>query len=59
LEVFTQPQPLLAGAQRAGDRLMVLPVLYHLMWSQLLATDLASALLGPSSVVRRADRSPW
>lgn len=51
LDVFAQPEPLLAGVEKVGDRLVVLPVLYHLMWRRLLAADLASALLGPSSVV--------
>ncbi|MEW2121915.1 TnsA-like heteromeric transposase endonuclease subunit [Streptomyces sp. NPDC005474] len=32
LEVFTVPQELFAGAGRVGDRLAVLPVLYHLLW---------------------------
>jgi hypothetical protein len=51
LEVFAQPTPLFAGAERVGDRLAVLPVLYHLLWRQVLAVDLRSALLGPSTLV--------
>lgn len=33
-EVFAEPLPLLAGAEHVGDRLAVLPVLYHLLWQQ-------------------------
>jgi hypothetical protein len=51
LEVFTQPTSLFGGAERVGDRLVVLPVLYHLLWRHVLAADLGGALLGPSSAV--------
>lgn len=50
-EVFAQPTPLFAGAEQIGDRLLVLPVLYHLLWRQMLIVDLRSALLGPSTLV--------
>jgi hypothetical protein len=53
LEVFAQPTPLFAGVERVGDRLLVLPVLFHLLWRQLLVADLNSALLGPASPVGR------
>ena len=33
-------RPLLAGAAEAGDNLAVLPVLFHLMWRQVLEADL-------------------
>ena len=56
LEVFAQPMPLFAGAERVGDRLLVLPVLYHLLWRQVLAVDLRTALLGPSTLVRLGQR---
>jgi len=50
-EVFADPLPLFAGADRVGDRLAVLPVLYHLIWQHVLAADLTSApLLGGSLV---------
>jgi hypothetical protein len=52
--VFAEPLPLMAGAERAGDRLAVLPVLYHLLWRRVLETDLVSAVLGPGSLVRQA-----
>ncbi|MGW7754483.1 TnsA-like heteromeric transposase endonuclease subunit [Streptomyces violaceusniger] len=53
LEVFAAPEELFAGAGRVGDRLAVLPVLYHLLWRQFLHVDLGKAPLGPHSVVRR------
>lgn len=56
LEVFAQPTPLFAGAEQVGDRLLVLPVLYHLLWRQVLIVDLRSALLGPSTLVRQGQR---
>ena len=40
LEVFTRPAPLLAGAEAVGDRIAVLPSLFHLMWTGALAADL-------------------
>jgi len=50
-EVFTRPAPLLAGARAAGDPVAVLPVLYHLLWTGLLVTDLATVPLSTGSVV--------
>jgi hypothetical protein len=29
----------------------VLPVLYHLLWKQVLVTDMAAGLVGPGSLV--------
>jgi hypothetical protein len=55
-EVFAEPQPLLAGAERVGDRLAVLPVLYHLLWRHELTADLATTPLGARTVVHRASR---
>ncbi|GAA2046715.1 hypothetical protein GCM10009839_59140 [Catenulispora yoronensis] len=49
--VFARPTPLMEGAARAGDTLGVLPVLFHLMWEQVLRADLSQQLLGPGSVV--------
>jgi hypothetical protein len=40
----------LAGC--AGDRLAVLPALYHLLWRGVLAADLAAAPLSGRTVVR-------
>lgn len=58
LEVFAQPTPLFEGAERAGDRLLVLPMLFHLLWRQVLMADLTGVLLGPATVVR-ASRPAW
>lgn len=52
LEVFAQPTPLLDGARQAGDRLVTLPVLFHLMWRQVMTADLTGALLGPDTLVQ-------
>ena len=48
---FAVPVPLLAGSAEAGDRLAVLPVLFHLMWQRELAADLGSGPLDSSSMV--------
>ncbi|WP_413811602.1 hypothetical protein [Streptomyces sp. OE57] len=54
-EVFSIPGPLMAGADAAGDRLSTLPVLFHLLWLQVLtAADMTVELLGPRTVVRLA-----
>jgi len=54
IEWLGEPMPLFAGAAAVGDRLAVLPVLYHLLWRHVLVTDLATAPLSPSSVVSLA-----
>lgn len=51
LEVFARPSPLLAGVEAVGDRIAVLPSLFHLMWTGALAADLVSGRLSGSSVV--------
>jgi len=53
-EVFVAPVPLLAGAEEVGDRLAVLPALFHLMWRQELVADLSQTRLGPATLVRTA-----
>ncbi|GAB7188975.1 hypothetical protein ATKI12_8806 [Kitasatospora sp. Ki12] len=55
-EVFTDPLPLLTGAERVGDRLAVLPVLYHLLWRHELTADLTTAPLGTATLVHLASR---
>jgi hypothetical protein len=55
LRIFGQPMPLLAGAREVGDPIVVLPVLYHLLWRQVLHADLTGAVLGPRSLVRSAE----
>lgn len=58
-EVFAAGAPLFAGAAAAGDRLEVLPVLFHLMWRGDLVADLTGGPLGPVTVVRVAGAAPW
>ena len=54
LEAFAVPVPLLAGALAVGDRIAVLPSLFHLMWAGVLAADLALAPLNGGSLVSGA-----
>ena len=54
LEAFAGPAPLLDGALAVGDRIAVLPSLFHLMWTGALAADLASAPLSGGSLVSAA-----
>ncbi|WP_374205631.1 TnsA-like heteromeric transposase endonuclease subunit [Streptomyces sioyaensis] len=56
LEVFHEPGSLRGGAMEVGDPLMVLPVLFHLLWSGALATDVSARLLGSDSVVHATTR---
>jgi hypothetical protein len=49
---FAAPRPLVDGADAVGGRIAVLPVLFHLLWQQVLVADLAAELLGPSTLVR-------
>ncbi|MFF7191391.1 hypothetical protein ACFZAR_40805 [Streptomyces sp. NPDC008222] len=51
LEAFEEPAPLQEGVREVGDRLVVLPVLFHLMWSGVLAADLQGELLHEHSIV--------
>jgi hypothetical protein len=51
LEVFAGGRGLFEGAELAGDRLRVLPVLFHLMWQRQLAADLDAGPLGVATVV--------
>jgi hypothetical protein len=53
LTVFRWPQALMAGAERAGDPIATLPVLYHLMWRHELEADL-SLVLSDRTLVRTA-----
>lgn len=58
IEVFSEPSPLMAGACRVGDRIAVLPVLYHLLWRHVLvAADLRETVLGPGTVVGVSGRT--
>jgi hypothetical protein len=51
-EVFAFSRLLFPGAELVGDRVLVLPVLYHLLWRQELAADLVSAPLSAGTEVR-------
>jgi hypothetical protein len=50
-EVFAAPRGLLAGANAVGDPIAVLPVLFHLLWTGVLAADLSAVLTERSQVV--------
>ena len=56
VEVFAGGTGLFAGAELAGERLRVLPVLFHLMWRGRLVADLSQGPLGPATLVRTGDR---
>lgn len=51
VRAFAEPRALAEGAATAGDRLRVLPTLFHLLWAGVLDSDLAAAPLGGSTVV--------
>jgi hypothetical protein len=51
LRSFGGPAPLLATAEQVGDRIAVLPVLFHLLWSGALGADLASMPLSATTMV--------
>ena len=53
-EVFAEGCGLLVGARRVGDQIAVLPVLFHLIWRQVLAVDLEGGLLSADTRVRLA-----
>ncbi|MCI0690205.1 MAG: TnsA-like heteromeric transposase endonuclease subunit [Sporichthyaceae bacterium] len=55
LEAFAQPTPLVAGACEVGDGLAVLPVVFHLLWRQVLLADLTVGPLHSQTTVRVAD----
>jgi hypothetical protein len=53
-EAFAGPAPLLAGAAQAGDPLVTLPALFHMMWRRELVADVTRERLGPETLVRAA-----
>jgi len=55
LEVFAGGEGLFAGAELAGERLRVLPVLFHLMWRGRLVAGLSEGPLGPATLVRTGE----
>jgi hypothetical protein len=57
LEVFVEGRGLFAGASLVGERLAVLPVLFHLLWQGRLVANLTGGPLGASTVVRTRNAS--
>lgn len=55
LEVFAGGEGLFAGAELAGERLRVVPVLFHLMWRGYLVAGLPEGPLGPATLVRTGE----
>lgn len=51
-EVFMGPTALMEGALAVGDPIVVLPTLFHLLWSGDLSADLAGLPLEASTKVR-------
>lgn len=49
--VFEKPTPLLMGVEMIGNRIMLLPALFHLMWCHELVADLVRERLGPTTLV--------
>ncbi|MEV2226929.1 TnsA-like heteromeric transposase endonuclease subunit [Nocardia vinacea] len=49
--VFTASTELLAGARAVGDPIVVLPTLFHLLWTGRLVADLAAVPLESSTLV--------
>ena len=49
-EVFADPGPVMVGADAAGDRLLTLPVRFHLLWIQDLTSEPRIPLRGPRDV---------
>ena len=47
--VFAEPKPLMGGTCEAGDPVAVLPVLYHLLWTRVLVTDVTAAPWVPAA----------
>lgn len=52
LQAFAEPAPLLTGAEAAGHPIVVLPVLFHLLWTGRLRTELSTPLSEISRVWR-------
>jgi hypothetical protein len=54
VSAFAKPVGLFAGADSVGERLAVLPVLFHLMWHGVLSADLTTEPLRSSTPVHTA-----
>ncbi len=55
-EALRTPRRLAEAARVVGDRLAVLPVLFHLMWTRALVADLHAAPMAGDTVIVAADR---
>jgi hypothetical protein len=55
VEVFVEGSGLFAGATLIGERIRVLPVLFHLMWQGQLVADLTGGPLSASTLVRTSE----
>ena len=53
MAAFSEPGPLAAVAEQAGDPIRVLPVVFHLLWRSRLAGDLGRPL-GTGTVLAAA-----
>jgi len=51
LQAFAAPSPLLATAEQVGDRIAVLPVLFHLLWQGALVADLTTVPLNATTAI--------
>jgi hypothetical protein len=56
--VCGQPRPLFEATAEVGERLAVLPALFHLMWRRVLVADLDTEPLHAASLVRVAGEAP-
>ncbi|SCG72456.1 hypothetical protein GA0070613_5085 [Micromonospora inositola] len=56
--VFADGAALMEGARHVGDPIAVLPTLFHLLWRQVLRTDLATTPLWEGSLVRGGGEQP-
>ena len=54
---FATGRRLADGVDATGERLALLPVLFHLLWSGVLVSDLARAPLGAVSIIGSGGRS--
>ncbi|QIS04327.1 TnsA-like heteromeric transposase endonuclease subunit [Nocardia brasiliensis] len=53
LRVFASPRAMFDGAAAVGDRIAVLPTLFHLLWTSELVTDMTVRLDGSAVVTSR------
>jgi hypothetical protein len=56
LEVCLPAAKACSPTELAGERLRVLPVLFHLMWRGHLVAGLSEGPLGPATLVRTGER---